>query len=196
MTQQANVSSCHVCHSADEPRNLVKITTAVGAIADAHPACIERHNKAAEETLRALEAAFKADEVLDHDINPDDFYAIETFLRRENPKVGKRFVDAVSAAAVEKRDQSCMESVFENIERRIAAGPSKIEEAFIAETAADLVDILYRLADDPTWHRDSAIETQAARSTALLLIKQTAWRHFEAALTESFPEFEGSNDHV
>jgi hypothetical protein len=188
-------AKCYVCHAEDDLENPARISNVEEAYA--HPRCIEQHNKDVKKNLRALDASFAADTVRDHDINVDDSYAVERFLRRQNSKVGKRFVAEVIDAAREQRDRDYMNALFETTEKNVEVWPTEASKDFIAEAAADLANILYRLAcehGDSGWRRDGAIETKAAHYATLLLIKHVAWRKFQAKLEADWEEWKASEE--
>ena len=66
----------------------------VGAIIMAKPTPAE-----AAKILKSWEPVVLAGEVLDHDINPDDHYQVEQFLRRKNPKISRRLIGACIMSA-------------------------------------------------------------------------------------------------
>jgi hypothetical protein len=190
------IAKCHVCHVEDELQNLTKVSGAsIKKTAYAHPRCIERHNKDVEKNRRALDVSMAASVVRDHDIDVSDSWAVESFLRKQNPKISKRFVAEVVAAARKRRDRDNMEALFETIEENVAAWPAEVSEDFIAEVTVSLTDIIYRLADDD-WRSDGAIETKATRYAALLLIKQVAWRKYEAEIKAGHEEWQASEKSI
>jgi hypothetical protein len=185
------VTKCHVCHVEDELRNLTKLTDPEGVYA--HKRCIEQHNKDVEKNLQHLQHTLAvsdaASSARDHDIDPSDSWAVEKFLRGQNPKVGKRFVAEVVAAAREQRDCDNMDALFDRIEENVAALPAEIGEDFISEATTDLADIISQQLADDDWRSDGAIETKAARYAALLLIKQVAWRKHQDKMREAARQF-------
>lgn len=69
-----------------------------------------------------MNAVFTASEVLSHDLDPDDRYAVEKFLRKQNPRVSKTFVEKVVAEARDQRDANRWDSVFAAIAKHAVIG--------------------------------------------------------------------------
>ena len=81
--------------------------------------------------------------------------------------------------ALEQRDRARMEALFERIEQDTEAWPANSDEKFLANVIASVAVILDRMGGDD-WKYDGALEMQAARIAAWLLIEQMAWRKSKA----------------
>jgi hypothetical protein len=159
----------------------------VGAIIMGKPTPAE-----AAKILKSWEPVVLAGEVLDHDINPDDHYQVEQFLRRKNPKISQRLIGACIVAARRKRDLDRLHGLFEYIRAVCKPWPAKPSASEIDNIAEGVSNELARLADKhgehDAWHsQGTATELAAARYAAIyLLIEQAAWRAYVDELDASF----------
>ncbi len=131
------------------------------------------HPETTQEFLRTFQASMAASEVRNHDLNIDDSYAIEAFLRRQNPKVTRAFVAEVIVAAQQQRNGEDMEWLFEKIERNTAESLPNDTDEIVGEIAAD-VRAMSRC--DPAAPPSDDIGPAAAHYTAILLLRMAAWR--------------------
>jgi hypothetical protein len=135
-------------------------------------------------TLRTLDALAAASEVLAHDLTPDNSYAVATFLRRENPRVSKKFIGEVIAAMYRERFNDGLDALFEKLELRITSSIhyQDVSDDFLDEIAEDVREIEVGLASGlagSDWHE------KTTRQSALMLIMQVAWRKAKAEFTAS-----------
>jgi hypothetical protein len=126
--------------------------------------------------LRSVKVSDAAQLVLDHDINPDDSYPVRAGSARHYPKAGKQFIAKCNKQARNIRDECRMNAVFATIEKQTPAAPLEVSDDNIASVADDLAEVIWRFCDE------GDDERVVPRYAALLLIKQTAWRKFEAEL--------------
>jgi hypothetical protein len=128
----------------------------------------------------ALDAASN---LLDHDKDPDDSYAVEQFVRQHYSRPNKQFIATVQCEAIKLRDRNRLHGLFEYINKQVPAWPNerKISDDFKAEIADDVgheLRCLLQLGDDLV---GSDME-KFARCVALLLIQQAAWRRYDDEL--------------
>jgi hypothetical protein len=186
------MTACFVCEVEDGLANLTQVSAPQGTMVYAHPACIDRHNKQVDKNLYGLKVSNAAGYVRDHDINVDDSYAIETFLRREDPKVSTRFIDAVIKAAREQRDREHTDWLFDDIEKNVEPWPTEANKSFVASVAEELTTIMDRLSGKQRgskWQPNGEIEHEAAHRAAVLLIMQVAQRKYREQEKAGYEEY-------
>jgi hypothetical protein len=123
--------------------------------------------------LEELEVWNTADLILGHDINPDNYHAVEQFLLRScRRRVSKRFIEQCQQAARRQRDQDRTNGLFEQLFRNVDY-TGKTSDDFKQVIAEDVAVELDRLA---AANNIAEPLTNAAYLTALLLIECVAWR--------------------
>jgi hypothetical protein len=130
--------------------------------------------------------------MLDHDINPDDDYAVEQFLRKH--KLGGRrreFITAVIKEAIELRDRKRLHGLFEYINSKVPVWPDdkKVSDDFKIEIADDVGHELHCLLQQGDDVVGSEME-RIARCVALLLIQQAAWRKHDDEMKAGYAQAE------
>jgi hypothetical protein len=132
-----------------------------------------------------------AGHVLANDIDPDDSYAVEQFLRKRYPRQSKKFISAAEREAVELRNRNRLHGLFEYINQKVPAWPGKreISGEFKLEIADDVSRELHRLMDQDDDQIVGDEMDKIVRCVALLLIEQAAWRKSEDEIKASYEKF-------
>jgi hypothetical protein len=128
-----------------------------------------------------------AGEILNHDINPDDYYDVEEFFRQQNRKVSNRFIRECWQEARRQRDNDRTHALAHHLFSKVGSS-GETSENFKHSTAEDVAAELRRLAaaNKIEWHSNNATEINAAYLTTLLLIECIAWHRHDVEVDASW----------
>lgn len=142
--------------------------------------------------MNLLDAIEIVSDILDHDIDPDNSYAVEQYLRKRLPKekLSEKSIAWFVRKARERRDYTSLHDLFAIINASVKAWPAE-PEADLVENVAELLKVdMPRLAEKHAVYWDANIHIEmATRLAALLLMEQTAWRRHNDELEASYQEY-------
>lgn len=149
--------------------------------------------------ISLLDAIEIVSDILDHDIDPDNSYAVEQFLRKRLPKekLTEKSIAWFVTKARERRDWNSLHDLFAIIKESVKAWPAEPEADLVENIAQLLATDMPRLSEKHTVYWDANIHVEmATRLAALLLIEQAAWRRHNDELEASYQEYQASEENA